>query len=378
MQIRDIEVYVFQLDNDTFEAIGQVNEFTSLIWPDKFNGYATFELNAPANEENNMLIKKGNVVWCGGDNAAVIEIIQADTTDDGQKVYKVKGRTLEKILTTRIIWGTYFCTNKPASTVMYEVVDANCVNPSMADRKIPFLECAPDLVLGKNVTLQRTGGEVYDLIEGVASDASLGFRVLFKPSEKRLIFEVLQGVDRTTTADANLVVFSTDLEDILASSYYTNDQDVKTVAFVAGEGDGSDRVNEVTGLLGSSGFSRRELYVDARDLQSEIYNDDGAATQISQDDYKAMLRDRGSEKLSECVVIESFEAKMRVTGDIQYAYGVDYFKGDKVIIQDTDLGVQIIATVAESTESFDDKYSLDITFGFSYPTLIQKIKRQIS
>ena len=69
---------------------------------------------------------------------------------------------------------------------------------------------------------------------------------------------------------------------------------------------------------------------------------------------------------------------MRVIGNIQYKYGIDYNKGDKVIIQDTELGVQVIGKVTEVSENYDDEYELIITFGYSYPTLIQKVKRQIS
>ena len=64
--------------------------------------------------------------------------------------------------------------------------------------------------------------------------------------------------------------------------------------------------------------------------------------------------------------------------NIQYKYGIDYNKGDKVIIQDTELGVQVIGKVTEISENYDDEYELIITFGYSYPTLIQKVKRQIS
>lgn len=381
MLLKNLELYVFKLDNETFEAIGEINQFTSLLWPDKFDGYTTFELNAPVTPENKTLIKKGNVLWCGGDNAAIIEIIQCDMNDEGQKTYNVKGRTLEMILTTRIIWGTYACTNKPASTAMYEIVDKQLVNPSQSNRKIPFLECAEDDAVGKAISFQKTGDEVYDALASISTDSQLGFNILFKPREKKLIFKVLEGVDRTIGFASNTnvkpVVFSTDLEDILASSYYTNNQDEKTTAYVAGEGEGSERVHIVSGDNASFGFLRRELYVDARDLQSEVHNEDGTSTSINDDDYRDMLNDRGNEKLSDAIETETFEAKMRVTGNIQYKYGIDYFKGDRVVIQDADLGIQITGVVTEVSENYSDEYELVITFGYSYPTLIQKIKKQI-
>lgn len=383
MLLKNVEIYVYRLDNaGTFDAIGEINQFTSLMWPDKFNGHATFELWAPITQENKELIKKGNILWCGGDNAAIIEIIQSDVNDKGEKTYKVKGRTLEMLLTTRIVWGTYSCSNKYSSTAMYEIVNENCVNPVKAARKIPFLECAEDEQIGKQITHQKTGGEVYEALTSLASDADIGFCVLFRPREKKLIFKVIEGVDRSimpiSTFDVNPVIFSTDMEDILKSSYYTNDQDVKSVALVAGEGEGSERKKVISGDDTSEGFLRRELYVDARDLQSEVFNEDGSTLSIPEDEYEAMLNNRGDEKLSECVVTETFDATMRVAGNVQYVYGVDYNKGDKVIVQDTELGVQVIGKITEVSENFDDEYELIITFGYSYPTLIQKIKQQIS
>ncbi len=383
MLLKSVDVYVYKLDDDgTFDALGEINKYTSLMWPDKFNGYSTFEMNAPVTPENKSLLKKGNIVWCGGNNACLIEIVKSDQDENGQKTYNIKGRSLEMLLTTRIIWGTYSCVNKHSSTAMYEIVDKHCVNPSDSYRKIPFLECAEDEQLGKVISRQKTGGEVYETVESIAADADLGFDVIFNPKEKKLIFKVTEGIDRSILpiqGDAsNLVIFSTDLEDILTSSYYTNDQDVKTLAYVAGEGDGAERKHVISGNAASKGLGRRELYVDARDLQSEIANEDGSVTTINDDDYRDMLNNRGTEKLSEQVTTESFEAKMRVVGNIQYVYGRDYTKGDKVIMQDTDLGIQVVGKVSEVSENYDDEYELVITFGYSYPTLIQKIKRQIS
>ena len=118
---KQIQILVFKVDDNTFENIGEVNQYDNLIWPDKFNGYASFELWAPITEENSEYFKKGNILWCGGDNAAVVEIVKSAIDDKGTKKFNVKGRTLEMFLTTRIIWGTYNASNKYASTAMYDL-----------------------------------------------------------------------------------------------------------------------------------------------------------------------------------------------------------------------------------------------------------------
>lgn len=376
MLLKNVEIQVFKLDNTTFEAIGGINHFTSLMWPDAFNGYTTFELNAPVTEENKMLIKQNNIIWCGGDKAAKIEIISFEMNDDGEKTFKVKGRTLEQILTTRVVFGTYNCTNKKSSTAMYEIVNSQCVNPTDENRKIPFLECAADEKIGKTISFQKTGGEVYDAITSIAKDADLGFDILFRPKEKKLIFKVHAGVDRTAESSNEQVIFSTALEDLLKSSYYTNNQDVKTLAYVAGEGDGINRKYIVSGNVTTKGFARKELYVDARDIQSEYKNEDGSTSTLTDNEYDNLLNDRGIEKLSACDLTETFEASMRVVGNVQYVYGVDYFKGDKVIVEDEEIGVKVIAKITEVSENYDDKYELEITFGYSYPTLIEKLKQR--
>ena len=376
---KQIQILVFKVDDNTFENIGEVNQYDSLIWPDKFNGYASFELWAPITDENSEYFKKGNILWCGGDNAAVVEIVKSAIDDKGTKTFNVKGRTLEMFLTTRIIWGTYNASNKYASTAMYDIVNQNCINPTNVSRKIPYLECAEDKRLGGKMSVQKTGGEVYDTLTTIASSKDLGFNVLFRPKEKKLIFEVVAGVDRTIEqSEVDPVEFSTDLEDILSSSYYTNNQDEKNVAFVQGEGDGTSRVSQISGNNELEGFDRKELYVDARDLQSETVNEDGTTTSLTPDEYKAALINRGDDKLSECEVTETFEAQIRVFGDIQYEFGKDYQKGDKVTVRDRQLNVVVSARITEVEEDFDDEYALVLTFGYSYPTIMQKVKQQIS
>lgn len=376
---KQIQILVFKVDNNTFENIGEVNQYNSLIWSDKFNGYASFELWAPITEENSEYFKKGNILWCGGDNAAVIEIVKSTIDDKGTKTFNVKGRTLEMLLTTRIIWGTYNASNKYASTIMYDIVKQNCINPTNANRKIPYLECAEDKQFGGKISIQKTGGEVYDALTTIASNKDLGFNVLFRPKEKKLIFEVVAGVDRTIEQnEVDPVEFSTDLEDILSSSYYTNNQDEKNVAFIQGEGEGASRISQISGNNELEGFNRKELYVDARDIQSEFANEDGTTTTLTPEEYDAALVNRGNDKLAECKTTETFEAQIRVFGDVQYEFGVDYNKGDKVTIRDKQLGVVVSARITEVEEDFDDEYALILTFGYSYPTIMQKVKQQIS
>lgn len=373
---KQIQITVFQVDNNTFEALGDISQYTSLLWPDAYNGYAQFELWTPITPDNAALLKKKNIIWCGGENAAVIEIVKATVDDKGEKIYDIKGRTLEKYLTERMINGTYSGSGY-ASTLMYDMVDKNAIHPSNANRKIPYLVNAVDKQVGNEISqYQKTGGALYDALYQMASESDIGFSVLFDPRNKRLVFEVRKGADRTQDNDEgnDPVVFSTELEDILSSEYYGNIQDEKNVALVQGEDKGEARKSVLVGKVDAYGFDRKELYVDARDLQSEVFNADGTSTPLTPAQYLEVLTQRGNEKLSECEIIETFEAQIRQFGDIQYEFGVDYVKGDKVTVIDEQLGVIVSARITNVEEQYDEEYNLVLTFGYSYPTLLQKVK----
>ena len=107
-------------------------------------------------------------------------------------------------------------------------------------------------------------------------------------------------------------------------------------------------------------------------------NEDGTTTSLTPAEYNETLVNRGDNKLAEHKVTETFEAQIRVFGEVQYEFGVDYNKGDKVTVRDKQLGVVVSARITEVEEDFDDEYELVLTFGYSYPTIMQKVKQQIT
>ena len=373
---KQIQILVFKIDDKgTFDNIGEIDEFDSLIWPSKFDGFSEFELWAPINDENAELLKKGNVIWCRGQKASIVEIVKSSMDNRGTKTLHVKGRTLESLFDRRIVWDTYVGKGN-VSTIMYDLVNKNCVNPTNPDRKIPFLTLSEDEKIGDKINFQRTGGTVYEALQDLASSEDIGFEVIFEPRLRKLVFKVLSGVDRTIEQkDEDPIEFSTDLEDIIKSAYYSNEQNFKNVALVAGEDSGTQRKKQIVGDKNSKGFFRRELYVDARDLQTTVTDDKGETVIIPDDEYSQMLDQRGRLKLSDFKKIETFESRIRVFGGVQYELGVDFFEGEKVTVRDRELGVIVSARITEVEEGFGKDYSLILTFGYSMPTLIDRIKQ---
>lgn len=117
---------------------------------------------------------------------------------------------------------------------------------------------------------------------------------------------------------------------------------------------------------------RRELYIDARDLQSDSDPDNP----ISPEEYIAMLTARGQEKLAECQLVRSFSAVIRPV-DPTYRFGDDFYLGDTITVIDNRLGVTADAVVQEVERAVGDGgESLVLTFGYGQPTLSEILKRK--
>lgn len=378
---KEMNVLVFQVDNTTFEQVGEVNRIKSLIWQTPFNDYGEFQLVVPLDDENRDLLKEGRVLWTGEDVAAIVEYIQNDVDDDGLQTMKVKGHTLEKLLEDRVINGTYSVTNGTVSGAITALVYQLFVEPpDDQKRKLPWLEVeVEDTVVPDALSMQQTGKSVYEYIMDLTETYEFGFRVKFDPINKKLTFKVLKGVDRSIDQDENdPVILSTDMEDIIDSTYTLNVSEWKNVAYVYGEDSGSARKTTISGDNDLSGFDRKELYVDARNVQSEIRNDDGTTTTISDTDYYKQLNEAGNEKLSENAREETFEASVRVFGNTQFEYGTDYFVGDKITVADERLGVQTSTWIVLAEETKDEEYSLDLTVGFKSPSIYKVVRRRVN
>lgn len=378
---------IFEVTNDKFEAIAEVDDYKSLQWGEAYIGSSTFEMWAPVNDKNSECLKKGNIVWLGGNTAGLIEIVNPQVEEDFTRIFDVKGRTIECLLTRRILWGTFYAQeNDDIALSMQKMVDFNFVSltqsqidSNMQYRIMPWIAIDYSFSSGILSAFQRTGDEVYEALVELAQNNNLGFRLRFEPAMQRMLFQVYKGRDCSIdNKDGNdPVVFDSNMEDVLSSNYYTSDQDYKNIGFVAGEGTGYSRSWLIVGQKDVNGLERREIYIDARDVQSESQDEEGNTKTLTEKEYNETLSQRGEERLAERAIVETFDSKLRVIGDVNYEYGKDYFLGDTVTVIDRELGVRVNAQVTNVEEAWSDKYELVLTFGFAQPTILEKVKTML-
>lgn len=362
-----MDFYVFDQD---YTLLGILASPISVTYTEKYNDLGDFQVNLPVDKINRELIKSDNVILFDKEKgiAGIIGIISSDGESDDSPQIVAKGKLIEEYIYRRICWGLFSITETPES-IIYSMLTQQVISPSDAERAIP------DIVLGtaaladtEKVSYQNTGGNVGDSIASICASSGIGFRLSYHPSNKQMLFELYEGNDRTIEQRVlPQALFSTEYENILSTSYNLNTQDMKNVALVAGEDSGVDRKTTSVGV--ASGKSRREYFVDARDIQST--NSDGMT--ISAEDYIALLKQRGTEKLADVRESQSFDCTINTVGNIQY--NQDYFLGDMVTVYDSLLNLQLNARISEVQHAFTSfGEELYITFGFGPMTLTKKLR----
>lgn len=121
-----------------------------------------------------------------------------------------------------------------------------------------------------------------------------------------------------------------------------------------------------------TGLTRREIFIDARDLQSDADQDHP----LSETEYLALLTNRGKEKLAENQLVLSFSADIRTISPT-YEYGEDFQLGDTVTAIDSRIGVMadaVVEGVQRSVSSGEE--SLSLALGYQMPTLHEILKRK--
>ncbi len=363
-----MELYVFDRDLN-FQGI--LESFFSLRWIRRYHKYGEFELRCSLTPETLNLLKKNNVIWKKDDlEAGYIEYRNMKEDTEGKEIFVIKGKFLTGYLNRRINWGQ-ITHNGAVVELMKKVINKNAIDPIDPNRKIPRLILDEDIIYTEEISYQNRYGNILEILENISETTEIGFRTKFDYENKRLIFEIYKGLDRTAGQSVNApAIFSKEFENVLEQEYIDSSNNYRNVALVAGEGEGVERKKVTIGE--EIGLDRYELYVDARDIQSK--KDDDAV--IPEAEYLQLLRDRGYDKLSEYKDIETFDSKISLNSNL--IYKEDFDLGDVVTCTSKKWGITIDTRITEIEEVYEETgKQINVTFGNNIPSLIDKIKQVV-
>lgn len=347
-----MELYIFNPDR---ELAGIVESFEYLRWTRRYSQCGSFELKATATPENTALLKEGNILWKSDDEeAGIIEHLELSQTDS--ETITASGRFATSFLARRIVWQTETLSGD-LSACVEQLLNNNLISPSDPARQIPGISfSSPNL--GIPISAQVSYRNLLDAVTEMCDTSSIGIKTVFAPATG--IFTVTLYAGAVSQA-----VFSKEYENLTEQTYTESAADYANSALVGGEGEGAGRT--FVAITGGSGESRREIFVDAKDLRSEDFGGD----------YTDALTFRGQSKLSELAIRYSFDASVNPHGNL--IYKTDFDIGQTVKVVSKTWGVSMTTRIMEIEETYDaDGQSVGVTFGKSELTIAQKIRSDMS
>jgi len=357
------EIHIF---DSTLTRVGIIEDYEYLYWNYKYRSPGNFKLIINRYKTNVEYLIKGNVLAlyiAGYYRVAVIESIGIGLNEKGKisENYIIAGRELGGLLSERIALhdtasGTgYNSQSTFAETAMRYYVNINCMDATDTDRNYPLLYVDTDQERGGNIKYDARFQTISELCEEICLASGLGWEVVLDPDEKRMVFRVIEGLDRSFDNGVNSVVmFSPKFDNIRFIAYSESNIGTKNVAYVAGQGEANARdVDKVTYLAASyTGMARREFLIDARDL-----------------DATDKMLQRGNERLVERGEEKFLEIENLSTG--AFSYGEDFYLGDIVTVNYPDIieaDLRVIEAIIEISP--ENLIQNRLIFGKSVPDLI--------
>lgn len=322
-----MEVYVL---DQNFNSIAYIDSFESLIWTDRYNSAGDFELYMAMEQRWLEFLIPDNYLYNPmSEHLMIIEQIYITSDTEQGNHLQVIGRSLESILSRRIVWNQTTYTGQFQACIK-KILEDSIIKPAIAARTIEnfiFEESTDPRITDEKFKMeaQYTGDNVYDIITTLCEDNYVGYKVTLN-DKNQFVFKLYVGENRTyEQTEYPYVIFSPGYENLINSSYLDSTESYKTITLVAGEGEGAARktitVGEGWGLL------RRELFTDARDISSQT--DAGTLTPAQ---YNDQLTQRGKENLEDYKHKIAFEGEAETTQ--MFIFGKDFFIGDIVQTED--------------------------------------------
>ncbi len=348
-QKKQIKVYDINLMRQ-----GVIDVYRSLIWTRKYKEAGTVELHAALTERNLKLLKTGYIVTMTGSvESAIIEGVAAD---DYSNEITATGRMLSSGLSRRGIKTVVNVLNETYEDVMRLLVDTSAIRTV---DPLTRLALGEKKGLGDRVTLQVSYKDLYTYLTKLSACSNLGFRIRGDYKEKKFYFEVYEGKDHSKNQRGNKrVIFSEVYRNINKTTFTTNSQNYKTHAVVFGDGEGTERtIMEAVIDPNLTGWERREVMVDARDIKRD---------DLTEEQYKEALIQRGTEKLAEYGIVECLEAV--TLPNVNFKYKEDYDLGDIVTVNKKAWGIKMDKRIMEVQEIYENGgFSIVPTFGDPLP-----------
>ena len=325
-----------------------VDTASSVIWVSRYNEAGEFEvyirddagvLGTAYAWPDECIITRDD-----SDTAMIVDKVHSVSDAENGDYITVSGKSSENILKRRVV-QYQFNFSGTAENCIRQLVTDNLINAYETRRNVQGFALGTAQGYTDTIDIQLLGENLLDVVQAICKTFGYGFRIKFNGS---FVFELYKGTDRSENQSENpRIVFSHEMQNVASIEWDFDKTPLRNSAAVGGEGEGFARKIRLVSLGGAQSLARREMWVDASGISSNV---DGGT--LTPEEYNALLYDAGKTELAEngWRWIMNMEA-LQVPG---YMYGVDYFIGDKVTVRAKHFSSGITSRVSEVTQVEDE------------------------
>lgn len=389
-----MELWVFDRD---LEPLGIVDELVSLIWQPSYwdkGDYGDVKLLVPITANNSQLLVKGNIIVRHGEAAEytdesgkwkrAMQITYRFITKDidGAEQIEIQGCFLKKWLAKRVILKQLMLVNTNQN-IINSIIKENFLETENVKRRLDkFCILAQENMGGTSVEYSAAfGTSVEEEIYNRALAGKLGFDILVNERAKLYGFWLYKGKDLTATNTQGNTpcIFSRDFDNVNEQEYTESIENMKNTAYVVGAADTEGVQPEIEVWKDNSepgGLDRDELFIEATDISRTMQNETGQDMAIGLEQYLQLMATKADGELENYGEKISFVSTINASQNLQYKR--DFNVGDIVTSIEKRWGIKIDARITKiSQTSQNGQDTLEVTFGESLPTLIEKIKQKV-
>ncbi|MEX1376490.1 MAG: siphovirus ReqiPepy6 Gp37-like family protein [Eubacteriales bacterium] len=305
-----------QILNNDLSLFGIVTGFESVVFERAFNGKGSFSMKINANNANAKYIKIDKIVYIDEKRIGYIDKVTVDRKSDKSAEYVTAQGVELKDRLNRLIYPDSNLVNDSygdeyLETVVKSLINKNAGYLAAQKRQIPNLVTAADMQRGGRIDYSARYKDLSSEIYSLLASQEMGLCCTIDFESAEIIFDVAQGRDLTAAEDeAGGIVMSLDTKTALELLDTDDRLSYKNLSVTAGLGEGAEReILEVGTEL--SGYERREVFTDARDIETN-----------------SELTTRGMQKLSQIAKTRGVAVKMNNAG--AYQIGSDFDLGDYI------------------------------------------------
>ena len=369
-----------EIKNTERVTVGIIDAASSIIWHSVYYGVGDFEIYAQATKHNISLLQVGYYVTRNNnDEVGIIEAINFDFTVENGYMITATGRFAKSLLDRRIIYKLSETVNTPTilsgnvEIAVRQLVLDNAISCGFDSRRnISILGLAalkgltPTIVdeNGNAAQKQVSYQNLREYTDEVLQEYGLSANIIYNDSNKKLLYNVFEGSDRSTeNTDGNEpIIFSIEYDNLNSSNYVYDETGFRNSALIGGAGEGIERFYTLF-TENKSDLQLREIFIDAATINRTYKDDNDEDQTYTNAEYREMLNQEAQKKFKETIIIEAFSGDINVSFGV-WQYGRDYFLGDIVTVQDNYINKYINTRITEVTEVQDENgYSVDVVFG---------------